>query len=201
MIMQEIIINVITNIATTVYRQFVAALLLAVLFMFVYLYAQEHGWRKAIRSWKEEFACRRVFRNLFFLFFYIAMILLKTLLLREIWYTPWGKMAVGWGLTTASGELTTESIENIILFIPYTFLLLTVVQEQVRGFQNMKLVRMVLWSAFASFYFSMAIELCQGVFWLGTFQWADLAYNTLGGMLGGIFRYLWLKIRKKWEKK
>ena len=72
MIMQEIIINVITNIATTVYRQFAAALLLAVLFMFVYLYAQEHGWRKAIRSWKEEFACRRVFRNLFFLFFYIS---------------------------------------------------------------------------------------------------------------------------------
>lgn len=199
--MQEIIINVITNIVTTVYRQFAAALLLAFLFMFVYLYAQEHGWRKAIRSWKEEFACRRIFRNLFFLFFYISMILLKTLLLREIWYTPWEKMTMGWGLTTASGELTTESIENIILFIPYTFLLLTVVQEQVRGFQNMKLVRMVLWSAFASFYFSLAIELCQGVFWLGTFQWADLAYNTLGGMLGGIFRYLWLKIRKKWEKK
>ena len=201
MIMQEIIINVITNIATTVYRQFAAALLLASLVMFVYLYAQGHGWRKAIGSWKEEFTCRRVFRNLFFLFFYIAMILLKTLLLREIWYTPWGKMTVGWGLTTASGELTTESIENILLFIPYTFLLLTVVQEQVRGFQNMRLVRMVLWSAFASFYFSLAIELCQGVFWLGTFQWADLVYNTLGGMLGGIFRYLWLKIRKKWGKK
>lgn len=51
------------------------------------------------------------------------MILFRTVLNREIWFDPLGKILGGWGLYE-DRQLSTESIENFILFVPFVVLLL-----------------------------------------------------------------------------
>ena len=50
--------------------------------------------------------------------FYTAMILLRTVLNREIWFDPLGKIFGGWGLYE-DGQFTTESIK--VCQMSYTF--------------------------------------------------------------------------------
>ena len=70
------------------------------------------------------------FRRIFLLLaFYAAMILLRTVLNREIWFDPLGKLFGGWGLYE-DGEFTTESIENFMLFVPFSILLLWAFQKE-----------------------------------------------------------------------
>ena len=61
--------------------------------------------------------------------FYTAMILLRTVLNREIWFDPLGKIFGGWGLYE-DGQFTTESIENFMLFVPFSILLLWAFQKE-----------------------------------------------------------------------
>lgn len=61
------------------------------------------------------------------------MILFRTILNREIWFDPQGKIMEGWGLYDANGELTTEAIENFMLFVPFTILLLWTFRKQLLG--------------------------------------------------------------------
>nr|WP_330426235.1 sugar transferase [Anaerobutyricum hallii] len=61
--------------------------------------------------------------------FYTAMILLRTVLNREIWFDPLGKLLGGWGLYE-DGQFTTESIENFMLFVPFSILLLWAFQKE-----------------------------------------------------------------------
>lgn len=42
----EIITNIIKNVLTALYQPFGAAVLMAFVSMFVFLYAKEHGWKK-----------------------------------------------------------------------------------------------------------------------------------------------------------
>ena len=85
--------------------------------MFLYLYGKEHGWKKnnfirnMFATWWRAFRSSSNFRRTFLLAFYTAMILLRTVLNREIWFDPLGKLLGGWGLYE-DGEFTTESIEN-----------------------------------------------------------------------------------------
>lgn len=61
------------------------------------------------------------------------MILFRTILNREIWFDSLGKIMGGWGLYNEEGELTTEAIENFMLFIPFAMLLLWAFRRQVIG--------------------------------------------------------------------
>ena len=45
--------------------------------------------------------------------------------------------------------------------------------------------------------FSLGIELCQSVFWLGTFQSADIFYNAIGGLIGGFLYYTGKILRRR----
>ena len=125
----EIVNKIVYNILSALYRPFWAAVLLAFLFMFLYLYAKEHGWKKnnliqnMFLTWCKAFKSSSCFRRIFRLAFYTAMILLRTVLNREIWFNPLGKILGGWGLYE-DGQFTTESIENFMLFIPFSILLL-----------------------------------------------------------------------------
>lgn len=60
------------------------------------------------------------------------MILLKTVLNRAIWPDPLEKIFGGWGLYE-NGQFTTESIENFILFVPFSSLLLWAFQKELLG--------------------------------------------------------------------
>lgn len=79
--------------------------------------------------------------------------------------------------------LTTECIENLMLFIPFTILLFWTAGKKIlkkTTFLN------IVWTGLKiTFVFSLSIELLQLFLRLGTFQVSDLTYNTLGGGIGG----------------
>lgn len=122
--------------------------------------------------------------------FYTAMILLRTVLNREIWFDPLGKIFGGWGLYE-DGQFTTESIENFMLFVPFSVLLLWAFQKELLDeSENIRFGKTVWKATKVVAVFSFMIEFTQLLFHLGTFQISDLSYNTLGGVAGGIIYYL-----------
>lgn len=84
----EIIKIILTNVLTALYQPLGFAMILAVLLMFLYLYAREHGWNEAAGMWWNAFKADSFFRKLFVLAFYTAMLLFRTLLNRDIWANP-----------------------------------------------------------------------------------------------------------------
>lgn len=186
--MVDIVKRIITDILTALYHPFGFAIILAVLFMFLHLYAEEYGWKDAFVKWWSAFRRDVTFRKIFFLAFYTAMILFRTLLNRKLWLNPLSDVMAGWGLHNAKGEFSTESIENLILFIPFIVLLFWTYRDKLLG--NRKGFAGILWqSTKITFLFSLGIEFAQLFLRLGTFQLSDLFYNTLGGTIGGILYY------------
>ena len=86
----EIYNKIAYNVLSALYQPFWAAVLLAFLAMFLYLYAKEHEWKKndfvrnIFATWWRAFRSSSNFRRTFVLAFYTAMILLRTVLNREI---------------------------------------------------------------------------------------------------------------------
>ncbi|KYG86570.1 hypothetical protein AXF09_11490 [Ruminococcus sp. DSM 100440] len=136
MILISIIQSILTNILKAIYEPFGFALLLAVFFMFFYLFAKATSWTKAVKIWWEMFRKSKRFRHLFLLSFYVALMLFRTLLNRSIWSNPLSNILGGWGLYGDDGEMTTEAIENIALFLPFTALLYWTFPEKICGSQK-----------------------------------------------------------------
>ena len=89
-------------------------------------------------------------------------------------------------------KLTTECIENIIMMLPFTSMVVWTFQEKVGSS-----CKKILWySGKIAFIFSISIEMLQLFLRLGTFQLSDLFYNTVGGALGGLMYYAVMKARK-----
>ena len=126
------------------------------------------------------------FRRTFFLAFYTAMILFRTLINRNLWLNPLSDVMGGWFLHNDKGELSTEAIENLMLFIPFVVLLLWAFRDKLLEENHHGAVRILWLSVKVTFVFSLGIEFAQLFLRLGTFQLADLFYNTLGGFLGGV---------------
>lgn len=201
-IMNEIISNIIKNVLTALYQPFGAAVLLAFTAMFVFIYAKEHNWQKKdlikniCSTWFSYFKKSSEFRRTFLLIFYSVMILSRTVLYRSIWTNPLSNVMGGWGLYDADGNLTTEAIENLMLFIPFAVLLLWAFRKELLG--NKPGLKKTLWVATKTVgIFSFAIEFSQLLFHLGTFQISDLVYNTLGGTVGGLAYYIIYKFRHR----
>ena len=198
----EILNRIVYDVLTALYQLFWAAILISFLSMFLYLYAKEHAWKKGelfhriFSTWIRAFQSSKEFQRVFLLTFYTAMILLRTLLNREIWFDPLGVVMQGWGLYQ-NGQLTTEAIENFMLFLPFSLLLCWAFRKELFGTDRLKL-KDVLWKMTKIvFIFSLSIESAQVLFHLGTFQFSDLCYNTLGGILGGMLYY----IGEKWKNR
>lgn len=199
----EIFNKIAYNVLSALYQPFWAAVLLSFLAMFLYLYAKEHEWKKnnfirnMFATWWREFKNSSTFRSIFLLAFYTAMILLRTVLNREIWFDPLGKIFGGWGLYE-DGQFTTESIENFMLFIPFSILMLWAFHKELLGSPEQIRFRKTVWKATKIVgCFSFIIEFTQLLFHLGTFQISDLCYNTLGGAVGGIIYYSIWKVRHR----
>lgn len=123
------------------------------------------------------------------------MILFRTLLNRNMWANPVSNVLGSWGLYNEKGELTTESIENIMLMLPFITLLLWTFQEKL--IKRISLGSTVWTGIKFSFLFSISIEFLQLFLRLGTFQLSDIAYNTLGGLLGGLIYFIAYKIKHR----
>lgn len=120
-----------------------------------------------------------------------------TVLNREIWFDPLGKLLGGWGLYE-DGEFTTESIENFMLFVPFSILLLWAFQKELLDeSENIRFGKTVWEATKVVAVFSFLIEFTQLLFHLGTFQISDLTYNTLGGAVGGVIYYLGYSRKRK----
>lgn len=198
----EIITKIINNVLTALYQPFGAAVLLAFVAMFVFIYAKEHNWQKKelvkniCSTWVSYFKKSCEFRRAFLLVFYSTMILFRTILNRDIWFDPLSNIMGVWGLYDANGNLTTEAIENLMLFIPFAVLLLWAFRNELLG--DKPGLKKTLWVATKTVgIFSFAIEFSQLLFHLGTFQISDLVYNTLGGTVGGLTYYIIYKFRHR----
>lgn len=197
--MLELFNIVIKHVLTALYQPFGFSVLLSVLFMFLYLYAKEHGWKEVYQRWCKAFKNDINFRRIFFLAFYTTMILFRTLLNRDMWTNPLSDVVGVWGIYNKNGELTTEVIENLMLFIPFSVLLMWSLKSKILG-QYCGL-KWILWkSVKAVFVFSVAIEFLQLFLRVGTFQLSDLFYNTLGGFIGGLIYWFGCQIKKKEDK-
>jgi len=170
--------KILTNILAALYKPFGFSCLLSFFALFFYLYAYYpseagKGWKAAIHTWFTAFKVSSFFRKLFLLVFVTSMILFRTLLNRDLWETVNGER-----------QLTTECIENVILMMPFTGMVMWMFDVE-KG---------VVWkSTKLGLIFSVSIEMLQLLLRLGTFQVSDIVYNTLGGMLGGLCY--------KWERK
>ena len=184
-----------------VHEPFGFSLLLSFLAMFFYLYAYESigagkGWKIAIMTWYQKFKESVFFRKLFFLAFVTSLILFRTLLNRQLWMNPLSDVMGGWGIwETVNGEqkLTTECIENVIMMVPFSAVVMWTFEEKIGNS-----LKKILWqSGKIAFIFSISIEMLQLLLRLGTFQLSDIFYNTVGGMIGGLMYCAVMKVRKR----
>ena len=197
--MIEIMKRIIANVLTALYQPFGFSVIMAVLAMFFYMVVKEHGFKIVMQRWINEFKTSSSFRKVFILVFYIAMILFRTLLNRTMWANPVSNVIGVWGLYNENGELTTEAIENLALFIPFTVLLLWSFHEKFLG-EGAKLLKTIWQSVKIVFLFSLTIEFLQLFLRLGTFQLSDLFYNTLGGLVGGLIYWIGYKVTHRNRK-
>lgn len=197
----EILSKILINILTAFYESFGFSILLSFFAMFFYLYAcvpvdAGKGWKGAIVTWYKEFKASVFFRKLFLLAFVTSLILFRTLLNRNLWMNPLSKVMGGWGIwETVNGEqrLTTECIENVIMMVPFSAVVMWTFQKKAgNGWKN------IMWqSGRVAFIFSIVIEVLQLLLRLGTFQLSDIFYNTVGGVAGGVCYWGVMRGRKK----
>ena len=198
--MIEIVRKIIANVLTALYQPFGFSMILAILCMFVYIDILELGLKNVFNRWLNAFRGDSMFRRLFFLIFYTAMILFRTLLNRTVWVNTLSDVIGVWGIYDKDGLLTTEVIENILLFVPFTVLLMWSMQE--KFLDQLEKKYKIIWKAIkVVFIFSLIIEFLQLFLHLGTFQLSDLFYNTLGGFIGGLLYWIAYKIAHRKNKK
>ena len=156
----------------------------------------EKDYNRIIVTWYQKFKESVFFRKMFLLVFVTSMILFRTLLNRNLWLNPLSNVMGGWGIwETVNGEqkLTTECIENVIMMVPFTSMVIWTFQEKVGSSW-----KKILWySGKVAFIFSISIEMLQLLLRLGTFQLSDIFYNTVGGVLGGLMYCALMKARKR----
>ncbi len=76
----------------------------------------------------------RVLSEVFFLAFVTSLILFRTLLNRNLWMNPLSDVMGGWGIwETVNGEqkLTTECIENVIMMMPFSAVVMWTFGEKI----------------------------------------------------------------------
>ena len=197
----EVLAKILRNILTALYEPFGFSLLLSFLAMFFYLYAYEpihagKGWKIAMMTWYQKFKESVFFRKLFFLAFVTSLVLFRTLLNRSQWMNPLADIMGGWGIwETVNGDqkLTTECIENVIMMMPFSSVVMWTFGEKIgNGWK-----KILCNSGKIAFIFSISIEMLQLLLRLGTFQLSDIFYNTVGGVLGGLMYCVVMKARKR----
>ena len=188
----SLLTTMLEDILRAIYQPFGFAIILAVLFMFVYKHYS--GPRAACMAWIGWFRTEKRFRRVFLLAFYTALLLFRTLLNRSEWSNPLSNVIGVWGIYYFSGDqliITGDAFENILLFAPFIFLLFLCFAEQILKKDGQIRIRRTIWKSLQiSFLFSLAIEMLQLIFRLGTWQLSDLVQNTLGGLLGGLVYWM-----------
>ena len=185
-----------------IYQPFLFALVLSVFVMFFVMYLGKYKnvdvkqrILNGFKEWMNNFKKSKKFRRIFYFVFIVVMILFKTLLVRNVNFNPTGNVVGVWGFYRHDGTFTTEIVENIVLFIPFIFFLFFMLE--VTSKKTTKFLAVMGKSILISFLSSLTIEMLQLFLHLGTWQLSDLAFNTLGGVIGGFIYWVSAKIRRK----
>lgn len=143
---------------------------------------------------------KKLFKNkdmlcLFLFIYFTFAVFFITVIQRECTYTPLANVFRGLSIYNDNHAIDYQVIGNILMFIPSSFLLCILMREE--G----SFVKIILKTLLSSLCFSTFIEITQLIFSKGTFQFSDIVYNTLGGVLGAlIFIIINLIIEKKRSK-
>ena len=161
------------------------AIFLAILLAIAYLFFNENGTQA-----KSKLKGLLKQRWLATFIAYAAFILTTTLISRQN-TIPYVRIFDSFGFR-GDPKWDSEIVENILIFIPYTFFYIKAFKPQTPWKAALKLSAIT----------SVTIEICQLVFWLGSFQLADIVHNTLSGMIGCGIWYLaeWIKTKYKRQK-
>lgn len=135
---------------------------------------------------------KRIAVSRFALFLYLVILFQLTLFGRKE-CDPLSDVFGGWIPFYQYWHWNFDALYNIFLLTPLLFLLLWNFPKMSDGNQKRLMIR----CSVISFCMSFFIEINQLIFHIGTFQIADLVYNTISGMIGGlIYRKVIKKIRK-----
>ena len=157
-------------------------------------------------TWYREFKESIFFRKLFFLAFVTSLILFRTLLNRNLWMNPLSNVMDGWSIwETVNGEqkLTTECIENVLMMVPFSAVVMWTFHGKAgNGWNN------ILWLSgkieIASFGYVLAIRHLLQHSWWSAWRYVLLGNNknqersvkeknfmVYWERLNGMFGYTW----------
>lgn len=176
----------------SVYKYLGFGIVFASVFLLAWPRIKELGAKGAIQLLWHEVKNEKHNRYVFLFAVVFFMILSRTLICRDIWKVPWENPIGEFDVFTKDGKWNVEGFENIILFIPLSFLFFCMTNAGSKK-------RILADAAKYSFLFSCFIEVCQLFGRLGTFQLSDILQNTLGGLIGGLIYWICytIKHRKK----
>lgn len=174
------------------------AVIFAVFMMFFVILISKTGLKKAVRMWIKRFKNSVKFRWQFVFFIYLYMLADRTFLSRRFFsVSPFSKLMKGWFIEKNGDKYNFESVENIIMFIPYIFLFFTAFLDRDTKYKNKDIIVNAVILSLCS---SLIIEILQIIFCVGTFQISDIVYNTLGGIIGIILFQAYLFLINKFTK-
>ncbi|MDE6863681.1 MAG: VanZ family protein [Eubacterium sp.] len=110
-------------------------------------------------------------------------------------YDGWSVINGDWNIFENQYLLSSPQMRNIALFLmlmPSVFIFIKCLKSKALSAKLMMTAGILF-----PFVISLFIELCQGIFSIGTFQFSDLFYNTLGGLIGAVFYIVIQKLHKK----
>ena len=173
--------GIIINKCLLQFKFFPRAIVLSFIVVFAYLFIRDND-RKEIRN-KLVSIFKKPWLVLFLLI--LSFILVCTLFSRQS-IVPYKSVLKGLRLYD-NGRWSMECIENILLFVPYTFFYLQALapEKPLKAVFSLSLLT------------SLFIEFSQLFFWLGAFQLSDLIYNVIGGMIGWGLWYTLQTVTKK----
>lgn len=169
------------------------ALLIAVIITAVYLIFA------LLKNGKADIKLKKVL-SFWFLSFNLSFIFQITLIGRiGRHYDGWSVINGDWNIFENPNIISSPQTRNIALFL---FLMPSVI-IMIKCFKDkaLSLKSILISGAAIPFSISLFIELCQGIFSIGTFQFSDLFYNTLGGIMGAVFYIAAEKLYKKIKSK
>lgn len=100
----------------------------------------------------------------------------------------------GWLIKESKYYFDFNPIYNMIMFAPLCSIIFTLKKIFTPEY-TLNNKKVIIISTISAFALSFLIEISQLIFTLGTFQFSDLFYNTLGGFLGAIIYNFIIKKR------
>lgn len=167
--------------------------IIAALSLYIYEKNPSKSLKKLIVEFFQMFKNNKKLKNKYFAFLYFAFVAFMTLFNRKPYLNPLNNIFGGWNLFSPNGQFNADAVENVILFIPMGSILAFYASSRSVKKWSYVLSRCIM--------ISLGIETIQLFFFLGTFQFADVFYNTLGGIIGGIIYLCFVALKNKHRMK